>query len=110
MGHLREKDVLDLQTVQYAILETDGNLSVFPYPKHVPASAMEAGIRVKAQLLPVTIIEDGCLLRQNLEKAGKDERWVQRVLAEKNADIRGTWLLSVDARDTVRWLRKEDAK
>lgn len=110
MGHLREKDVLDLQTVQYAILETDGNLSVFPYPKHVPASAMEAGIRVKAQLLPVTIIEDGCLLRENLAKAGKDERWVQRVLAEKNADIRGTWLLSVDAGDTVRWLRKEDAK
>ena len=110
MGHLREKDVLDLQTVQYAILETDGNLSVFPYPKHVPASAMEAGIQVKAQLLPVTIIEDGCLLRENLAKAGKDERWVQRVLAEKNADIRGTWLLSVDAGDTVRWLRKEDAK
>ena len=110
MGHLREKDVLDLQTVQYAILETDGNLSVFPYPKHVPASAMEAGIQVKAQLLPVTIIEDGCLLRENLAKAGKDERWVRRVLAEKNADIRGTWLLSVDAGDTVRWLRKEDAK
>ena len=110
MGHLREKDVLDLQTVQYAILETDGNLSVFPYPKHVPASAMEAGIRVKDQLLPVTIIEDGCLLRENLAKAGKDERWVQRVLAEKNADIRGTWLLSVDAGDTVQWLRKEDAK
>ena len=32
-SHLRQKDILDLQTVQYAILETDGNLSVFPYPK-----------------------------------------------------------------------------
>ena len=29
-GHLREKDVLDITAVQYAILETDGNLSVFP--------------------------------------------------------------------------------
>ena len=32
-GHLREKDVLDIRSVQYAILETDGNLSVFPYPE-----------------------------------------------------------------------------
>ena len=28
---LREKDVLDITAVQYAILETDGNLSVFPF-------------------------------------------------------------------------------
>ena len=30
-GHLREKDVLDITTVQYAILETNGSLSVFPW-------------------------------------------------------------------------------
>ena len=110
MGHLREKDVLDLQTVQYAILETNGNLSVFPFPKHMPASAMDAGIKASAQLLPVTIIEDGCLLRENLKKAGKDEAWVQRVLGEKNGDIPGTWLLSVDAGDKILWLRKEMGK
>ena len=37
-GHLREKDVLDISSVQFAILETNGNLSVFPYPKERPAS------------------------------------------------------------------------
>ena len=67
---LRLKDVLDLTTVQYAIVETDGNLSVFPFPKERPASAKEAGIRAKPQYLPVTIIEDGCLSRENLRKAG----------------------------------------
>ena len=44
-GHLRQKDVLDLSQVQYAILETNGSLSVFPYPKYRPASAMDAGIK-----------------------------------------------------------------
>ena len=44
-GHLREKDVLDLKMVQYAILETNGNLSVFPYPKERPASAKDAGVK-----------------------------------------------------------------
>ena len=65
-GHLREKDVLDLQSVQYAILETNGNLSVFPYPKEKPASAKEAGVQVKKQYLPVTIISDGEILTKNL--------------------------------------------
>ena len=38
-GQLRAKDVLDIRTVQFAILETSGDLSVFPYPKEKPASA-----------------------------------------------------------------------
>ena len=38
-GQLRLKDILDLKTVQYAILETNGALSVFPYPKDQPATA-----------------------------------------------------------------------
>ena len=90
-GHLREKDVLDLKSVQFAILETNGNLSVFPYPKEKPASAKEAGIRAKKQYLPVTIISDGKLLGGNLTVAGKDLGWLDRVLQEKNATVSTTW-------------------
>ena len=107
MGHLREKDVMEIQTVQYAILETNGNLSVFPFPKYVAASAMEAGIQAKPRHLPITIIEDGCLLRENLQKSGKSQTWVDKVLAQYGADIRSTWFLSVDAADKIVWLRKE---
>ena len=71
-GHLREKGILELQTVQYAILETNGNLSVFPYPKYVPASAKDAGIQASSQFIPLTIISDGYLSQENLQKAGKD--------------------------------------
>ena len=106
-GHLRQKDILDLQTVQFAILETNGSLSVFPYPKEKPASAKDAGIQAKAQYLPVTIISDGRLLRENLPKAKKDEKWVQKVLTAHNADIGSTWLLTVDAGDRVLWYGKE---
>ena len=106
-GHLREKDVLDLTTVQYAILETNGNLSVFLYPAEAPASAREAGIVPKPRYLPVTIIEDGVLMNENMEKAGKDEAWVRRVLGDHRASIPGTWLLTVDREDHVFWLGKE---
>ena len=107
-GHLREKDVLDLTTVQYAILETNGNLSVFLYPAEAPASAREAGIVPRPRYLPVTIIEDGVLMNENMEKAGKDEAWVRRVLGDRRASIPGTWLLTVDREDHVFWLGKEN--
>ena len=106
-GHLREKDVLDLQTVQYAILETSGNLSVFPYPKHCPPSAKDAGICVGKQYIPLTIVSDGVLLHENLQKAGKDSAWVQKVLQEHCADLQSTWLLTVDKADHILFYRKE---
>ena len=106
-GHLREKDVLDIRSVQYAILETNGNLSVFPFPSEVPPSAKEAGIHPKDRYLPVTVISDGQLLRQNLQYAAKDENWIHQVLGQYRASIAGTWLLTVDKADHVVWLGKE---
>ncbi len=106
-GHLREKDVLDLSSVQYAILETDGNLSVFPYPRFRPAAAQDAKIRTEQQFLPVTIIEDGWFSGENLKKAGKDEAWLRTILEEKGAGLRDTLLLTVDAGDNVHWIGKE---
>ena len=106
-GQLRLKDILDLRTVQYAILETNGNISVFPYPAERPASAKEAGITVKKQPLPVTIIDDGRLLSANLPIAGKDEAWVKRVLHNHNATMENTFLLTVAQGDQIYWLPKE---
>jgi uncharacterized membrane protein YcaP (DUF421 family) len=106
-SHLREKDILDLRSVQYAILETNGNLSVFPYPKEKPASARDAGILVRQQFLPVTIIADGKLLRENMALAKKDESWVEKVLAQHQAGISDTWLLTVDGANHILWIGKE---
>lgn len=105
-SHLRQKDVLDITTVQYAILETDGNLSVFPYPKHLPATAKDAGIQAKPQLIPLTVIEDGFFSLENLQKAGKDERWLQNVLKAHDSDIDQTFLLTVDGSGRVNWIGK----
>ncbi len=107
MGHLRQKDVLDIQTVQFAILETDGCLSVFPYPEFQPAAAGEAGIAVGKQYLPISIIEDGFLSRENLAKAGRDEAWMKSVLKQHRATLPDTLLLTVDGGGRVVFLRKE---
>ncbi len=108
--HLRQKDILDLTQVQYAILETDGSLSVFPYPAHMPATAAEAGIQAKKQYLPLSIIEDGFLFRENLKKAGKDDRWLEHTLDFYRATAESTFLLTVDGADHVTWLGKEGSQ
>ena len=109
-GHLREKDVLDIGAVQYAILETDGNLSVFPFPKERPASAKEAGIEAKPQSLPVTVIEDGYFSAENLALTGKDEGWLEKILAQHQATRQETFLLTVDKLNRVVFIKKEGVK
>lgn len=106
-GQLRGKDVLDIRTVQFAILETNGNLSVFPYPKEKPASAKDAGVQASKQHLPITVVEDGYLSRENLARAQKDETWLQKVLSQYHCGVKETFLLTVDESDQVVWLGKE---
>ncbi len=108
-SHLRQHDVLDPRTVQYAILETDGNLSVFPYPKEKPASAKDAGIQAGKQLLPITLVADGHLLEENLPILGRDTAWVEQALAEKDATVDTTWLFTSDLEGHTIFYRKEGA-
>ena len=109
-GHLRQKDVLDIQTVQYAILETDGNLSVFPYPAELPASAKDAKIKASKQSLPVTVVSDGRLLKENLQVAKKDGAWLRRVLQERKTTLEDTYLLTVDESGRVCYIPREEEK
>ena len=105
-SHLRQKDVLNITDVQYAILETDGNLSVFPYPEKKPASSEEAGIPANRQSLPITLINDGILSRQELKQAGKDMVWLNKTLGKRKARPETTLLLTVDREDNVTWIGK----
>lgn len=107
-SHLRLKDVLDLNTVQYAILETSGNLSVFLYPEYMPASARDANVKVEKQSLPITIINDGKLSVEDLERAGKNMTWLQNTLKAHNAHQEDTLLLTVNEEDAAVWIGKSE--
>ena len=104
---LREKDILDLNTVQFAILETSGRLSVFPFPQERPATAKEANIPVNEQFLPITIVSDGHLLQHNLRISGKDINWLQKTLKKRNTTLQETFLLTVDGAGEICWFPKE---
>lgn len=94
---LRQSGVTDLSTVQYAILETNGNLSILPFPKHEPATAKDAGIRVSKRDLPITLISNGRLMKKNLPVAQVDRAWIDRTLSQHRLRIRDVYLLTLEA-------------
>lgn len=100
-GHLRQKDVLNIQDVQYAILETNGELSVFVFPEKQPASAEDAHIRVSRQSFPVAVVSDGVVSKENLRALGRGEAWLKSTLKDYRADIAGTLLLMADGEGGV---------
>ncbi len=106
--HLREKEIFDLSEVKFAILETNGQLSTLMYTKNMPASAKEAGIKVQETELPITLISDGKLMRENLDLTDKDEAWVQTELKKRNCTQKQTLLLTVDAANRIYFVKRED--
>lgn len=106
--HLREKDVFDLSEVKFAILETNGQLSTLLYAKSRPASAKDAGQKVKDTELPITIISDGKLMHQNLPVAKKSEAWVHSELKKRSCRQADVLLMTVDAAGKVYFVKRSD--
>ena len=94
-GHLRELGILELEQVQYAILETNGAVTAFPYPEQGSDGASSGSERIKKQELPYTVISDGHLLRENLRLAGKDEQWLTRALSREGVERTQVALMTV---------------
>lgn len=94
-GHLRELGILEIEHIQFAILETNGAITAFPYPQFKPAEAKDAGITAPDQELPYTIISDGQLLSGNLRLSGKDETWLTHYLISKGVTQADVVLLTL---------------
>ncbi|MBQ3134353.1 MAG: DUF421 domain-containing protein [Oscillospiraceae bacterium] len=80
LEELRMKGYTDLTQIRYAILETNGTLSVLPYADQIPPTVKQMGLRAGDAGLPRVIISDGLLLKENLTAAGYDARWLDRQL------------------------------
>ena len=70
MEELRMQGITDLTTVKYAILETNGQISVLTRAEERPVTARQMELRPKEGGLPVVIINDGRVLTRNLHSRG----------------------------------------
>ena len=109
VGELRVQGVTDLTSVQYAILETNGQLSLLLKTASQPLTAEALGLPVREETtLPVLLINDGRLLRENFEKLGLDGAWLAARLAERGLSSPGeVFFLSVDGAGSALLIEKE---
>ena len=105
--HLREKDIFDLSTVKFAILETNGQLSTLLYSKDQPPTAQDVGTRVKENHLPITLISDGRILEENLSLSGKDLPWLHSELKKRNCSAENAFLLTVDSSGKIYFVARD---
>ena len=99
----------DLTTVKYAVLETDGQLSVLLYPDEQSATPKQLGKPVKDDtFLPRIFINDGRVLGENLALAGLDGAWLQKqVRAQGYRAPSEVFLLSLDGAGKILCIGKE---
>ncbi len=86
LEQLRSKNYPNLNDVDYAILETNGELSVIPKGEKRNVTTGDMGIYVAPEQLPITLIVDGEILEENLQTSGQDKKWVKNQLKENNID------------------------
>lgn len=111
MEELRMKGVTDISTVKYAILETNGQISVLPYSEQKPPVRQDFNIQAQENGLPLVIINDGRVLERNLKLRGYDTNWLEKQLAlhgvKKPEEV---YLLTADELGTVYFAPKEKTK
>ncbi|SDE12078.1 DUF421 domain-containing protein [Sporomusa acidovorans] len=82
-GQLRQQGILDLDEVQYAIIETSGNLSIIKKSDYQPMTKSDFGIHLPPPAFPVELIMDGEIIEQNLHKKNLTKTWLEKQLSTR---------------------------
>lgn len=82
LEELRIKGYFNLSDIQYAILETSGQLSILPKTGISAATKDDLNINITQESLPIPLIMDGNINYKNLELIKKDETWLNNVLKQ----------------------------
>ena len=94
---LRSQGALDLNEVEYAILETDGKLNVILSPACRPVTAGQMNVPAQDAGWPLIVINEGKVLEENLRILGKDAAWLEKHLrSQKISSPRDVYMMTVD--------------
>lgn len=111
MVELRKNGVMDISTVKHAILETDGSLSILPYPTDSPVTPKQMNLNIQDNEYPVIVISDGRILQNNLHVLGKDEKWLGKQLNSKGIkSVEKVYIMASDKDNNIYLATKENKK
>ena len=85
----------DLGQIQTALLEHNGAVTFLPVEMQRPATPADLSMQPDQTLLQTSVIQDGVILRGNLQRIGKDESWLERQLEKQGYKEAGEVFLAV---------------
>ncbi len=100
---LRKKDVFDIEDVRYAIVETDGQLSVLLRSSAQPPAAQDAGISVPPESIRVLVVSDGEICPDSLRLIGWNRQKLDSTLERRGLRTEDVFMMTAraDGQETV---------
>ena len=94
---LRECGYFNISQVQYAIMETNGKVSVMPKSDFAPATCQDLSLNVDESFIPIILVSEGKVMKENLVLAGYDEKKVEDLIQRnEKGSIKSCLLLTID--------------
>lgn len=110
MQELRGQGITTSAQVDFAILETSGQLNIILTPDNQPATASQLGISTEPCGYPHIIINEGRVLENNLKLLGRDLRWLEKELKRQNiASADEVYLFTLSDTGRIYCQTKEDS-
>lgn len=109
MEQVRSKDYYNLADVEFAVLETNGDLSIIPKAGKRPVTLEDLNLETSFDGLPFSLILDGHINHGNLRKANLTLDWLTFQLKEKGIHCEKEVLLCfIDANKKI-YIQKKDS-
>lgn len=107
---LRQNNVFSLGDVEYAILETSGQLTVIQKPEKRNAIPEDFGITPEYEGIPYDLVIDGKVMHENLKAIGKDYNWLIREVQKFKIRPEDALVVTYDGKAQIFCQAKEGKK
>ncbi len=107
LSALRQKDVFDINEVSFAVIETNGTLSVLLKPEFQNATKKDVNIKTKSDGFTCPVIIDGVVIKKNLEYCDISKETIEKILEKKNVHKKQVFLMNIDKSKNAEIILKE---
>lgn len=104
---IRSQNVVNLGDVEYAILETSGQITVIEKPNKRQAIPEDFGIMPEYEGIPYDLVIDGKIMYKNLEAIGKDYNWLKKEVNKFNFNPEEALVVTIDGKGQIFCQKKE---
>lgn len=105
---LRQKGYSDLAQINYAILEENGKLSVFPKSAQSPPNAADLNLKIPDNGIAHLLILDGTIIEHNLTEARWTHKRLRNELKNRKVTAAEVFLMTSDDSGNVTFIKKQD--